>query len=60
MVLISDYVADYTQAEKIVETVWVEEKAGDNPTLYVNGMSRSGPWYQLSGVVGWNYGRSRA
>jgi hypothetical protein len=49
--------ADYTLPEKIVETVWVEEKAGDNQILYVNGMSRSGPWYHLSGIVGGDYGR---
>ena len=49
--------ADYTLPEKIVETVWVEEKAGDNQILYVNGMSRSGLWYHLSGIVGGDYGR---
>ena len=49
--------ADYTLPEKIEETVWVEEKAGDNQILYVNGMSRSGPWYHLSGIVGGDYGR---
>ena len=48
---------EYTLPEKTVETVWVEEKAGDNVILYVNGMSRSGPWYYLSGIVGGDYDR---
>lgn len=49
--------ADYTLPEKTVETAWVEEKAGDNAVLYVEGMSRSGPWYHLSGIVGGDYGQ---
>ena len=50
---------DYTLPEKVVETVWVQEKADDNAILYVNGMSRSGPWYHLSGIVGGDYARMK-
>ena len=42
-----------------METVWVQEKADDNVILYVNGMSRSGPWYHLSGIVGGDYARMK-
>ncbi len=51
--------ADYTLPEKVVETVWVQEKADDNTILYVNGMSRSGPWYHLSGIAGGDYARMK-
>ncbi|MHC1758235.1 MAG: hypothetical protein AB9917_01745 [Negativicutes bacterium] len=51
--------ADYTLPEKVVETVWVQEKADENAILYVNGMSRSGPWYHLSGIVGGDYARMK-
>ena len=50
---------DYTLPEKVVETVWVQEKADENAILYVNGMSRSGPWYHLSGIVGGDYARMK-
>jgi len=50
---------DYTLPEKVVETVWVLDKADDNTILHVNGMSRSGPWYHLSGIVGGDYSRMK-
>ena len=51
--------ADYILPEKEVETVWVLDKADDNAILHVNGMSRSGPWYHLSGIVGGDYARMK-
>ena len=49
--------ADYTLPEKIVETAWVETAAGDNTSLYVENMTKSGPWYHLAGIVGGDYGQ---
>jgi hypothetical protein len=49
--------AEYTLPEKIVETAWVETAAGDNASLYVEGMTKSGPWYHLAGIVGGDYGQ---
>lgn len=43
---------DYTLPEKIQTTCWVEDQAAENSILYVEGMSRSGPWYHLAGIVG--------
>lgn len=49
--------ADYPLPEMVVETAWVEGKAGENAILYVEGMSRSGPWYHLVGIAGGDYSR---
>lgn len=35
----------------ITTTAWVEEAATDNTVLYVEGMSKSGPWFHLAGIV---------
>ena len=36
---------------------WVGAAAGENAILYVEGMSKSGPWYHLAGLVGGDYGQ---
>lgn len=42
--------------EKITTTAWVSDKQpGINSILYVNGMSRSGPWYHVAGILDDNY-----
>ena len=48
---------DYTLPEKVVETAWVGAAAGENAILYVEGMSKSGAWYHLAGLVGGDYGQ---
>jgi len=47
---------DYTLPEKIQTTCWVEDQAAENSILYVEGMSRSGPWYHLAGIAGNDFG----
>lgn len=41
----------------ITTTAWVEETAADNTVLYVEGMSKSGPWFHLAGIVGNDYSK---
>lgn len=49
---ISDYTLPY---KKRVTTAWVESKAKNGSILYVERMSKSGPWYHLAGIVGDDY-----
>lgn len=46
---------DFNLPEKVLEEAYVEGKAIDNGILYVPMMSRSGPWYHMSGIVGGDY-----
>lgn len=39
----------------LTRKAWVEETAADNTVLFVEGMSKSGPWFHLTGIVGNNY-----
>jgi hypothetical protein len=48
-------VAEYQLPEKIIETAWVDKKAATGSILYVEGMSKSGPWYHLTGIVDGDY-----
>lgn len=46
--------------EKITTTAWVSDKQpGSNSILYVNGMSRSGPWYHAAGILDDNYAAAK-
>lgn len=47
---------DYVLPQKVTATGWVSEKAADNTILYVENMSKSGPWYHLAGVLEGYYG----
>lgn len=48
-------VSDYTLPYKMVSTMWVESEAKNGSLLYVERMSKSGPWYPLAGIVGDDY-----
>ena len=41
--------------EKIEGVSWVGDKPGIDSILYVAGMTKSGPWYHLAGIVGDDY-----
>lgn len=47
--------ADYVLPAAVETIAWVGEEPGENSVLYVEGMSRSGPWYHLAGVGGGGY-----
>jgi hypothetical protein len=48
--------ADYQLPEAKVMEVWVEDtKPGENSILYFEAISRSGPWYHLTGIAGADY-----
>lgn len=47
---------NYFLPQKVTVTGWVSEKAADDSILYVDGMSKSGPWYHLAGVLDGYYG----
>ncbi|NCD10224.1 MAG: hypothetical protein EOL98_12540 [Negativicutes bacterium] len=47
---------EYLLPQKVTVTGWVSEKAADDSILYVDGMSKSGPWYHLAGVLDGYYG----
>lgn len=47
-----DFFTDRFTPQKICCTAWVANKADKNSILYVNGMSKSGPWYHLAGIAG--------
>jgi hypothetical protein len=47
---------DYALPPPREMTAWVQSQAADNAILYIDRMSRSGPWYHLAGSVGGNYG----
>lgn len=48
-------VADYVLPEKVTAVAWVERQAGNGSILYVENMSKRGPWYHLSGLIGGDY-----
>ena len=47
---------DYKLPEKVKSNAWVEGNPVENSILYVDGMSRSGPWFHLTGITGDDYG----
>jgi hypothetical protein len=47
---------DYQPPEAVNLKGWVEGKPEENAIFYVEGMSRSGPWYHLAGIKGGEYG----
>jgi hypothetical protein len=47
--------ADYSVPEKVDTVAWVGYKPEKNSILYLEDMSRSGPWYHLAGVAGGDY-----
>jgi len=47
---------DYALPPQREMTAWVQSQAADNAILYIDRMSRSGPWYHLAGIVGGDYG----
>ena len=47
---------DYKLPEKIHGVTWTGDKVGEDSVLYVEGMSKSGPWYHLAGIAGKDYG----
>ncbi len=47
---------DYALPSQREMTAWVQSQAADNDILYIDRMSRSGPWYHLAGSVGGDYG----
>jgi hypothetical protein len=46
---------DYVLPEKADTVAWVGDKPRQDSILYVTDMSKSGPWYHLTGIVGNNY-----
>ena len=50
----------YVLPERMTVTGWVEGKAGRDAILYVEGMSKSGPWYHLAGIRGDEYAALQA
>jgi hypothetical protein len=48
-------VHDYELPSKTVIKAWVGETAKDGSILYVDRMTKSGPWYHLAGIVGDDY-----
>jgi len=49
-------VKDFVLPEKIDGVAWVGDKPASDSLLYVQGMTKSGPWYHLAGIVGDDYG----
>ena len=47
---------DYQLPVEVKMTAWVEGRPEANAILYVEGMSRSGPWNHLAGIKGNDYG----
>lgn len=48
-------VDDYILPEKVVVPAWVQNPAGEGVLLYVDGMTKSGPFYHLTGIKDGNY-----
>ena len=46
---------DYVLPKKIEAVAWVGDKAGKASILYIEEMSKSGPWYHLAGIAGGDY-----
>ncbi|GAT63144.1 hypothetical protein [Paludibacter jiangxiensis] len=50
-----DFFSQNFARERITTTAWVESNAQNNTILHVEGMSKSGPWYHLVGILGNDY-----
>ncbi len=46
---------DYKIPPKKEMEAWFEGKCTENAILYFDGLSRSGPWYHITGISGNNY-----
>ncbi|WP_094605581.1 hypothetical protein SPSIL_012650 [Sporomusa silvacetica DSM 10669] len=46
---------EYVLPEKNDLVAWTGDKPGRDSVLYVEGMSKNGPWYHLAGIVGGEY-----
>jgi len=46
---------DFALPAKVEAVAWVGDKPGKDSILYVEDMSKSGPWYHLAGIVGDDY-----
>jgi len=46
---------DYILPGKVETVGWVGDKPGKDSVLYMEGMSKNGPWYHLAGIRGGNY-----
>ncbi|MBP2639642.1 MAG: hypothetical protein H6Q66_593 [Firmicutes bacterium] len=47
--------ADYPLPEKVETVGWVGDNPAKDSILYIDGMSKNGPWYHLAGILGDNY-----
>lgn len=52
-----DFFSQNFVREEITTTAWVESNAQNNTILHVEGMSKSGPWYHLAGIIGNDYSK---
>jgi len=50
-----DFFSHTFTPQKICTAGWVDGKADKNTILNVDGMSKSGPWFHLAGIVGNDY-----
>lgn len=48
---------DYNLPEKINMTAWIEDDAKEGMILHFDELTRSGPWYHVSGIVNDDYGQ---
>jgi|GEM_PF-1770705 len=46
---------DYVLPEKVISTAWVQNKPAEDALLYIDMMSKSGPFYHLAGIAGNDY-----
>ena len=46
---------DYMLPENVTSVAWVEGQAVGGAILYIDNMSKSGPWYHLAGIAGGDY-----
>jgi|GEM_PF-959215 len=46
---------DFVLPEKVDTIAWVGDKSKIDSILFVEGMSKNGPWYHLAGIVGGDY-----
>lgn len=51
---------DYVVPEKVDIVALTGDKPGKDSVLYVEGMSKSGPWYHLAGIAGCDYAKLQA
>ena len=50
---------DYVLPAPMTTVAWVEIKADKDAIVYIDNMSKSGPWYHLAGITGDNYALMR-